>query len=872
MSRLLTTLLALIIAVTAIQISDAQAAPRNKTVASEWKETITTRRGTTMRQMRAGKQESSYLSEIHQAAHPFSAVGPNWKAVIPEGAEVVIAVRLSADGQTWRPWQVVPENHGDEKRDKNGRTFGSLIVSETAQYAQYSVRTSPSPEGKWPKVSDVTLTYIDASAGPTTQEAQSSAVGGYQAMGVSKPAIISRAGWGADESYRFDSSGNEIWDREYLQVTKAVLHDTVTRNNDPDPARTVRSIYYYHAVTRGWGDIGYNYLIDEQGRIYEGRAGGKNVVAGHALCYNFGTVGIAALGWHGKALSDGTSEGIPPTDAMVRAFERLIAWQFDMHGIDPQGRGIFMKRNIEPHADLPNILGHIDTSKSSVPCNNTHVDPGVYLYNKFDTIRTNVATLMGYRPVPKPMIQSVKFSPLSLYAGDKLRVDVSLYNAGTGLMETQGPNPYTVYLESQDWIDLNYPKVTGKYRILVDQSNNPTGNPSPYRFGLGSPLLAGQTRTISGFVTLPRAGKSTWWVGLNKEGVSTLASQTGTTEVTVLESGTPAPTATGFSRVPARISPNGDKVQDSTLIKTGFSQPVSWSFDIISSAGVTVRRFTGSGTSATFRWYGWTNAGQIAPNGRYTYKLTYKNSEGDIGLPIQGYLWVDTVKPQLSSPVASGFGPYNLQLKLSESATLSPVILNSSGTQVVALPKVVRAGGTRVVSWDGSLAPGKFASAGTYYWNVYGTDLAGNKAPSYVSAKFTVLPSNRVVDNASAAYSASSNWQVGKYGTPYAGNYEYRRADGSAADPALFKTLLSAGTYDVYAWYTPGTNRATTARYIISTSGGARTVTVNQQLEGNTWKLLGRFTLGSAANSVSLSAANGMSGYLIADAVRWVRR
>ena len=55
---------------------------------------------------------------------------------------------------------------------------------------------------------------------------------------------------------------------------------TDTRNGDPDPAATVRAIYRYHAVDRGWGDIGYNYVVDVNGNIFEGRVGGANVIGG----------------------------------------------------------------------------------------------------------------------------------------------------------------------------------------------------------------------------------------------------------------------------------------------------------------------------------------------------------------------------------------------------------------------------------------------------------------------------------------------------------------------------------------------------------------------------------------------------------------
>jgi hypothetical protein len=92
------------------------------------------------------------------------------------------------------------------------------------------------------------------------------------------------------------------------------VHHTDTQNGDPDPAATIRAIYYCHAITQGWGDIGYNILIDESGRVYKGRnsdtttgsiaddtitgedLAGGGVTGAHAAGFNSGTVGIALLG------------------------------------------------------------------------------------------------------------------------------------------------------------------------------------------------------------------------------------------------------------------------------------------------------------------------------------------------------------------------------------------------------------------------------------------------------------------------------------------------------------------------------------------------------------------------------------------------
>ncbi len=106
---------------------------------------------------------------------------------------------------------------------------------------------------------------------------------------------ISRAAWGADETFRFDAADNEYWPLEYQTVEHVIIHHTETVSFQ-NPLAAIRAIYYYHAVERGWGDIGYNYLVDHMGNVYEGRYGGEDVVGGHAYEYAYGSSGIGVLG------------------------------------------------------------------------------------------------------------------------------------------------------------------------------------------------------------------------------------------------------------------------------------------------------------------------------------------------------------------------------------------------------------------------------------------------------------------------------------------------------------------------------------------------------------------------------------------------
>ena len=91
------------------------------------------------------------------------------------------------------------------------------------------------------------------------------------APNVPQPRVIPRAKWGADESFRFARSGKQIWPRTFWPIQKIIVHHTGTQNNDPFPAATIRRIYRDDARLQGLGDISYNFLIDERGRIYEGR-------------------------------------------------------------------------------------------------------------------------------------------------------------------------------------------------------------------------------------------------------------------------------------------------------------------------------------------------------------------------------------------------------------------------------------------------------------------------------------------------------------------------------------------------------------------------------------------------------------------------
>jgi hypothetical protein len=286
-----------------------------------------------------------------------------------------ITVAFSADGRTFGAVQAVEHDEVGEAR-ADGRTWGAVMAADGARQVRV---TSDRPMAR------LTILAMDS----TVRHAAPAFGGASAAAAVPQPAVISRAGWGADESLRFGSDGSETWLPAFYPVQKLIVHHTATKNGDGDPAATVRSIYHYHAITQGWGDIGYNFLVDEAGRIYEGRysrpyatgedptgedADGDGVTAAHVQGYNSGTVGIAVLG---------TLTATDATAAARDAVERMLAWKAARHGIDPHGATLYTNPVNGTQRTFANISGHRDLAATECP--------GGAFYDTFPALRDAVA-------------------------------------------------------------------------------------------------------------------------------------------------------------------------------------------------------------------------------------------------------------------------------------------------------------------------------------------------------------------------------------------------------------------------------------------------------------------------------------------------
>jgi hypothetical protein len=231
------------------------------------------------------------------------------------------------------------------------------------------------------------------------------AVFGFQLPGglVCPVPFMSRAAWSADESWRF-TNGVEDWPSEHHPAQALTVHHTGFAAS-LDPAETVRTIYRQQALTparggiQGWGDIGYNLLIDAAGVVYEGRhsssafpvfgpTGGLMTTGAHVLYYNTGNIGVCLLGY----LND-----VPPTQAAQDSLVTVLAYLAAVVGVNPLGTVNYYNPVARPDgthstATVLGVSGHRNWAATDCP--------GNALFPLLGGIRQRVAAAMPSPPQP----------------------------------------------------------------------------------------------------------------------------------------------------------------------------------------------------------------------------------------------------------------------------------------------------------------------------------------------------------------------------------------------------------------------------------------------------------------------------------------
>lgn len=215
------------------------------------------------------------------------------------------------------------------------------------------------------------LPFIAAGATSAVAPAALNTAGTTYDTGFSGLQINTRKAWGADESWM-------TWTPKANNIQGAVIHHTESNGTytQDQVAQQIRNIYSYHARTLGWGDIGYNLIVDRFGGVWEGRAGGltKQIHAAHAGNANGNTYGVTVMG---SFMSEA------PVAAAQTSVAKALAWKLSLHGINSVGGNITVLHQDGKYRSVPLISGHRDVGWTDCP--------GDAFYARIPAIRTEVA-------------------------------------------------------------------------------------------------------------------------------------------------------------------------------------------------------------------------------------------------------------------------------------------------------------------------------------------------------------------------------------------------------------------------------------------------------------------------------------------------
>ncbi len=291
---------------------------------------------------------------VAQAPTAFDLVGLHW-----QGSGAVRFRTQRADG-TWSKWRLsapesddLPDRNTAEANRSRGWHLGNPFWVGRSERIQYRLGDH---------VKRLRAFFVRSPLlGGTPQH--------VKPFTENAPPIITREEWGANEAIRRNKKkGPKIADNVHL----AIVHHTAGTNSysRSQSAAIVRGIETYHVLGNGWDDIGYNFLVDKYGQIFEGRYGGmeKAVAGAHAMGFNFGSVGVSLLGnYNGAGL----------TAAERASLVNLLAWRLDLAHLDPLSHVTRVSTGNPEYAkgtsvDLRGISGHRDTYPTSCPGNSVY--------------------------------------------------------------------------------------------------------------------------------------------------------------------------------------------------------------------------------------------------------------------------------------------------------------------------------------------------------------------------------------------------------------------------------------------------------------------------------------------------------------------
>jgi len=362
------------------------------------------------------------------ATKPFSVVGLTWQGKLPGGTIFKARVREAGKWSTWNELHF-SDDHGVDSNSleasgtRNGTDPFMTAVADAVEVIMTNksglapkdlkVELIGSQETKQDRALLTSVRNVDATT--NLSAAAVTPAGGV----VLRPNIVTRAQWGADETWR------DPVPRMGTTIVAGFVHHTASTNNySPEQAPAqMRALYAYYTKSLKYADMAYNFLVDQYGTVYEGRNactyGDVNpcdgpslpVIGAHTAGLNPNTFAISAIGnYDTKAPSNPA--------ALVESIASLMAWKIAPYGLDPNANASMISSDTSGlskysngmTAITPVISGHRDVGKTACP--------GRYLYPYLPAIRARATELL------LPVIRDVSVSPLNLNQSSAENVNV----------------------------------------------------------------------------------------------------------------------------------------------------------------------------------------------------------------------------------------------------------------------------------------------------------------------------------------------------------------------------------------------------------------------------------------------------------------
>lgn len=423
--------------------------------------TVLSKRGVELSsQQTAATIFSSEIANPLANPEPFLAVAPSISTLAPKD-QVRLSYRSTGTLHNWSEWENV-EYDSDALASGNNKLSALLFLAKETITIQFKLELIRNDLLDSPGITGLEVTFISPGKSPEitnksiplqkTEKLES------DTAKYPKPGILSRTGWGCP-----DGQGNPRSAPSFTTVSHLIIHHTAGANTSSDWAAVVRSVWNFHVFTNGWNDIGYNYLIDPNGVIYEGRGGGDNVLGAHFSCQNANTMGVSMIG---------TFTTVLPTNAAMSSLKDVLSWKADQRGINP----IASTFHNGMQQSLANISGHRDGNNSSKSCTVTEC-PGDMLYPMLPSIRNEVNALVA--PANDFILSAsntnqviakggiVKYQINSIGTGNPQNINLSLQEAPAGINYSFTQPVISSGASSQLILNISDSVPSGNYTLQV---------------------------------------------------------------------------------------------------------------------------------------------------------------------------------------------------------------------------------------------------------------------------------------------------------------------------------------------------------------------------------------------------------------------